>query len=287
MIRDKSEIKSLGLDDSDGTVRGRLLADVVSDDAQSWPKYRRFGIFDEGREWRVIARTATTLTVAGDQRDFVIVDDTLNLTRVIATSPFSSTPLTVSLRTMAFNSTSQQYETTFTFLEAVPALSLDRGDFLNIATIRPAHFQIFNIQSLVAGANGGAVITDPDNVLVSEDPIYKRDMFLVGDLVEISGSDVNDGLYECRADFTDNGSTITVHLDGFINTPAGALGQLTLHLPPPQRVVATGRAVLEWYRAALTKGCDVQCRVPTTRQRWFTIIGADIGRSDEVEPDIP
>ena len=295
MIRSKTEIASLGLDD-DGTVRGRLLSlapnPLETDDAQQWPRYKRFAIFGPGREWEIIDATpgtpSSTIVVAGDQSDFVIEGDEVNITRVIVSELFTSTAYTVTAVVAAYNSGHAQYETTITVTGTIASLELDRGDFLNTKTIRPASYQVYAISSFTTGANGTVTITDPQNVLVSGDMLCAADMFMCEDLVEISGSEgaINDGYYECRLDRTDNGSTITVHLDGYLNSVSGgAKGNLTLHLPAPRRVIGTGRAVLSWYRTSLRAGSIVHCRAIDTRNRWFEVIAADIGPSDFVEPD--
>ncbi len=287
--RSKTDAPSAAHPD-DGTVRGRLLSDLVSDDLRRTKKYKRFGIFSEGREWEVIAATAgtptSTLVVAGDQRDFVLIGDTLNLTRVIATAKFSSIPYVVTA--VSYDGGTEQ--TTFTVTGTIASLELDGGDFVNTERLRHASYCVYDIADLTLGEDGSVEIADPDTVITAGDPICACDMFLVEDLVEITGSEdgINDGLYDCRADFTDNGDTITVHLDGYLNdVGAGAKGQLILHLPPLDRVTDTGRAVLEWWRASLSAGSNIQCRKPLTRNRWFVIVGADLGPSTAPEPDDP
>ena len=301
MIRHKSEFASLGLD-ADGTVRGRLLSELLNDDAQRWPKYRRFGIFAEGFEWQVIRATSNTIVIDDTSSaatrylglsDLILPGDTINLTRVIASEPFTSTPFTVTAATIALNVGSGRYETTITVVEAVSDLADDNGNFLNLATIRPMFWQTYAIASHTTGASGDVVINDPADVLTGEDPWSCADLFLCEDLVQIAGSQaaINDGLYECRADFEVNGDgiTITVKLDGWLNAiaPGDALGTLTFLPPPPKRVVATGKAVLPWYYPVLYAGSIVHCRAIDTRHRWFEILQSEQGPSYEPEPDLP
>ncbi|MFM9964419.1 MAG: hypothetical protein ACKV2Q_24720 [Planctomycetaceae bacterium] len=290
MNREKSEIKSLGLDD-EGTVRGRLLGDVQTDDPQRWPKYRRFGIFGEGFEWEVVSATGTTLTVAYDRSDFIRVGDTIDLTRVLAAEPFASTPFTVTAVVVAFNSTTSRDETTVTLLEAVPTLTIDGGDFLSTGTIWPADWQVYEIQSQTSGLPGDVVIVNPNGVIGENDPWCACDLFLCEDLVRIDGSfeSANDGLAECRADFTDNGGTITVKLAGYLNAiaPGNPLGTLTFLPPPPRRVIGIGRAVMSMSRAMIFTGNNVACREIDTRNRWFEILSADNGPSAPAQPTFP
>lgn len=303
MIRDKSRITSLGLDDAEGTVRGRMLGDIVTDDAQLWPKKGRFGIFAPGWEWPIIAFTtgspSSTITVALDQRDFVEVGDTLNVTRVIVSEAFASRPFVVASIAYAFNGATDQYETTFTLTGTLGTLAIDGGDFVNLAPlagetfpIRPAAWQSFPILSQTTGVNGSLVIAKPSDNLPSDGPWEPTEMFQADDVVLITGSAnaINDGEWTCRAAFANNtpAGFATVPLAGYLNATGGVLGTVTMLLPAPLRVVAIGRVVLRAYRYWLLARSVVRARLIDQQHGLYEIlIPADIGASDAPAPDDP
>jgi hypothetical protein len=289
MRRVKTELISPG-QPIEGTLRGRLFGPVISDDPQSWPRYRRLAIFDEGFEWPIIDADASSVTLRGSAAFALLADDVVNLTRVMAAEAFQSTPFTVVGSVAAFNAIAGQFETVVTLVETVPTLALDGGDWLNMETIRAAPFQKATISS-VDDVNRDIVVPQVDDVsdLVTglTTMICACDMFLADDEVTISGTPggVNDGRFKCRSDFTNSPGITTIHLDGSLAASAGG-GLITLHLPPPLRVVATGRAVLRWYRVALEAGAIVHCRRIDTRGNWWEIVSPDFGPSVPVEPDI-
>jgi len=302
MKRDKSDITSLGLD-AEGTVRGRMLGDVVTDDAQLWPKKQRFGILAPGWEWPIVAAVSgtpsSTITVAFDQRDFVSVGDTLNLTRVIVSEAFASRPFVVTSIAYAFSGAHNQYETTFTVTGTIGALALDGGDYVNLAPlagavfpIRPAAWQSFPILSQTTGANGSLVINKPADILPSDAPWEPTEMFQADDVVLITGSEnaINDGEWTCRAAFENNTPSgfATVPLRGYVNATGGDLGTVTMLLPSPLRVVAIGRVVLRAYRYWLLARSLVRARLIDQQHELYEIvIPADIGASDAPAPDAP
>ena len=302
MTRVKSELVYAGLDE-EGTVRGRMLGDIVTDDAQLWPKKGRFGIFAPGWEWPIISfvsgAPSSTITVALDQRDFVQVGDTLNVTRVIVSEAFASRPFVVSAIGYAFNGSTNQYETTFTLTGTIGALALDGGDYVNLAplagetfSIRPAAWQSFPILSQTTGASGSIVINKPADNLPSDGPWEPTEMFCADDVVLITGSEnaINDGEWTCRANFANNSPAgfATVPLSGYVNDTGGALGTVTMLLPTPLRVIEIGRVVLRAYRYWLLARSVVRARLIDQQHGLYEIIiPADIGASDAPAPDDP
>lgn len=299
MNRQKSELASVAID-SDGTARGILLADVVTDLGLMWPKYRRVGLLGPGREWKVIGCASGlggTITVqggvqsSGNANDFVLAGDTLNLTRVKASEQFTSTPLTVTNVATAF--VSGAYRITFTFAGTVPSLSLDGYDFVNTALIRTASWQTWPILSHTTGANADVVISATTGQLsaVPDVALCDCDIFKCQDLVQVTGSGnaANNTIFECRSDMTDNTTTFTVHLDGYLNAvSSGGAGSITLLLPTPLRVVATARAVLRAHSITLSKGHVVRVRRNDEEQDWWEIQHvADLGPPQWFNPITP
>lgn len=315
MTEPKSHITSLGLD-REGSCRGILLSSVVTDLALLYPKYRRVGLLAPGREWKVIGAVPGlngSVTVLGGVQnrgnadDFVIVGDTLNLTRVKGTQvvagevtepgePFSSTPLTVTnIRVNSITPTGA-HEITFTFSasKTVPSLALDGYDFLNCESCRPAPWQTWDIHSHTIGANANVVIDGTTGQLdsVSDAALCACDTFLCQDLVQISGrgdNGKNNGLFECRADKTDNPGTCTIHLDGHLQSiTSGSLGTITLLLPTPLRVVGTARAVLRAHNISLAKGNVVRLRrSDEANDFWEIQHPADVGPPQWFNPVTP
>lgn len=302
MPEPKSHFQSVGLDD-EGTARGLVLRDVVTDLAMMWPKYTRIGLLGHGREWKVCAASPGlngTITVVGGAQSggnanaFVDVGDELNLTRVKGSDQFTSTPLTVTAVVSAYNATNGRYEVTFTFSGTVPSVALDGYDFLNTERTQAAAFQTWSIQSHTTGANSNVVITHPAGQLgaVPDTALCDCDVFQCGDLVKIAASGdsgKNDGLFECRANFTDGGATATIHLDGYLNTiVSGGLGTITQLLPMPLRVIGTTRAVCRAHDLALQRGNLVRVRrVDERHDFWEIMTVADLGPPQWFDPVTP
>lgn len=273
MIRDKTEIKSLGLD-SEGTVRGRLLRGIITDDPKNWPKYARFEIWEDGRDFPLISTTSTTLVVEGDVTEYVAAGDEILVRDSAAADGTYTVGTPISYASGL---------TTITVDGPVSSGTITDASVASIRVVRPSRWQTFNIQAQTTGANGTITIIGVTGYGPPTQPICECDMFLIGDEVLIAGSTdgINDGLYNCRADFTDDSGQRTIYLDGFLNA-AATLGQVTLQLPPPQRVKGYGMAVLRWYRAELLADCIVHARPIDSRGRWFEIIAADVGPDDIV-----
>lgn len=290
------------------TVLGIMLTSVVTDQALMYPKYRRVGILAPGREWKVTGCTpgaGGTISVRsgiqprGNADDFVIVGDTLNLTRVKGTQfvgttitspgePFSTTPLTVTAISAPPNS-----DITFTFAESVPSIAADGYDFLNSASCRPAPWQTWDIMSHSTGANANVVIDATTGQLsnVPDATLCECDLFLTQDLVQITGSGnpANNGIFECRADMTAGALTHTIKLDGHLSAvTAGGNGRITLLLPTPMRVIRTARAVLRAHSISLVKGNVVRLRrSDEARDFWEIQHVADGGPPQWFDPLLP
>lgn len=232
----------------------------------------------------ITATTSIMLTLTGDVRPeaitghFVVVESagSANGTYTI----FGVNPELVSGKTQV------------TVAEAVGASTLTGSSTATIlrsvltTTIRPDSRLTYAISSVGAGDPGSITIADPSSSLGGDDPICACDMFLEGQSVIVEGTSGgdNDGVFKCRKAFTDNGSTITVYLDGVVVSSTG--GTMTLKVPPPLCVKSKAMAVNRWYRVSLSEGAIVHT-LPPDGDRWCEIIAADVGPSDPAEPDAP
>lgn len=281
MRRDKTELEHIGLN-FEGTVRGRLLRDIpVVDHPKEWPKYARFEIWEDGRDFHIVATTANSIKVEGLVTDLIAAGDEL----IVRDSGAIDGNYTA-----AGGNTYSLGITTFPVVEAVGTPTLGEDSTLSTRVVRPSvQWQTFPIVALTAtGANGSLTVADPSS-FYPPIPICECDMFLKGDsvLIQNSAGGVNDGLWKCRADYTVASAQRTIYLDGYLNPIAsGSLGQIILQLPPPQRVAGYGMAVLRWYRAELLADSIVHCRRIDARGDWYEIIAADIGPDDVTPPYI-
>lgn len=329
------------------TLRGRLMANLVSDDVIGWPKFCLMEVLGVGRVFAITGSTATTIDIDGDVTDFIKVDDVVSLWG-------DDTPLTVTIVSYSSGTTTLTITEDFTVTDELAAVTVasipDGNRFVLSGDYRPecitGHFVsvsgcggadgIYTIfgtsyasgnttiivsEAIPSGTAGGdlvilrslvqpaiypdsrltyaitalgvadpgsVTIGDPSLVLSGSDPIDPDDMFLEGMLVEITGSEdgLNDGVFKCRKAFTDNGSTITIWLDGEIVSTSAPLGEITLKVPPPLRVTGKSMAVLRWYRASLYARAIVHT-LPPDGDGWCEIVAADIGPSVPAEPDDP
>ena len=329
------------------TLRGRLMADLVSDDVIGWPKFCLMEVLGVGRVFAITGSTSTTIDVDGDVTDFVAVDDVVTLWSEEA-------PLTVTAVSYSSGTTTLTIEEDFTVTDELSAVTVDdlpdgnrfvvsgdyrpeciTGHFVSVSGCGGADgiYTIFGtsyasgnttiivsetIPSGTAGGDlvilrslmqpaiypdprltyastalgvadpGSVTIGDPSLVLGGSDPLDPDEMFLEGMLVEITGSEdgLNDGVFRCRKAFTDNGTTITIWLDGEIVSTSSPLGEVTLKVPPPLCVTSKSMAVLRWYRASLYARSIVHT-LPPDGDGWCEIVAADIGPSVPAEPDDP
>lgn len=244
-------------------------------------------LVDELTPTVITATTATTITITGDVRPdcitghylivenagsangtytiFSVVEDLVSgNTRVVVNEAVGTPTLTGSSTATIVRSVMQR-------------------------TIHPDSRLTYAIQSVVAGNPGDITINDPALTLTDpDDPITADEMFLEGMRVEITGSNnaENDGVYRCRKSYVDNGSTITIYLDGVLATPTGAKGSVTLKVPPPLCVISKADAVLRWYQSTLYAHSIVHT-LPPDGDEWCEIIGSDIGPSQPADPDVP
>ena len=156
-------------------------------------------------------------------------------------------------------------------------------------TIHPSTLLTYDILSLTVGATGDITISSPAGILSGDDPICECDMFEEGHEVIISGSEngLKDGTFRCRKCFSDVAGIRTIYLDGeIVSVGGGAMGIVTLKVPPPLVPKRKSLAVLRWYRTTLPKGAIVHT-LPPDGGGWHEIIASDIGPSSSDDPEEP
>ena len=277
----KSDFKSPG-HDFDGTVRGRLLRNItVPDDPKNWPKYARFEIWGDGRDFHLTGSGSNSLIVEGDVTELVVAGDVITVRDSGAAN---------GSYTAAGGNSYGLGLTTFPVVESVPSPTIVEDSTASVSAVNFSRWQLHPILSITSTGTASEIkIAQLSSYQPPAVPICECDMFLTGDSVRIrnSGGAINDGDWTCRADFTEAGGLRSVFLEGYLNpVVSGSLGQLVLLLPPPQRVVRYGRAVQRWYRAELLADAIVHGRPIDQRGEWYEIIAADIGPDDviPVEP---
>lgn len=157
-------------------------------------------------------------------------------------------------------------------------------------TIHPSPLLIYDILSVTAGSQGDVTIASPATTLTGSDPICECDMFEELHKVTITGSEdaANDGDYRCRKCYTDSAGVRTIYLDGVLSAigGGGALGTITLDVPPPLVPKRKGLASLRWYRASIPKGAIIHT-LPPDGGGWHEIIASDVGPGAADEPEEP
>lgn len=231
----------------------------------------------------ITAMDGNTITVTGDVRPECITG------HVITVASSGSANGNYTIKHTAKSSTN----TIITIEESSPTATI--GGSSTVAVLRSLMQNAihaddrltYTISSMTTGALGTVTIPDPVLTLTSGDPIAGPDMFLEGHRVTISGSTdgVNDGVYRCRKAFLDNGSTITIYLDGTLAT-AATPGTITLDVPRPWCVKSKALAALRWYRTTIAAGSIIHT-LPPDGDEFYDILGADIGPSLTPDPDDP
>lgn len=292
MSRSKSEFTSVGLD-AEGTLRGPLLWDLATDDPWQWPKYSAFQQTSEGRDFRLVATGANTLTIrgvlslliTGDFTWSFVADDVIDV--VNAGGADGQYTVVSSVATTAVIGVETLNVTVITVVETVPASTLNDDSRVSTPEVRWPTWLTYPISSHTTGANGEIVIPNPVLVLPVDSPVFEYDLFYTHDLVRISGSynGLNDGEAKCIADRDGdvNTPTLTVYTDQFLNAiPTGeAKGLLTIILPPPLREHSGEwqRGVNRAYRTLLRAGTFIQGRRMDQRGDFVEISGTDIASS--------
>lgn len=298
MPEPKTHLTSLGLD-SEGTLRGPLLWELASDDPMQWPKYSAFQRLEEGRDFRLVATGAHTLTIRGVLSLLITGDFTWSFAAgdvidvVGAGGADGQYTVASSVATTAVISSSTLNVTEITVIETVPASTLTADSRVSTPEVRWPSWLTYPISSHTLGASGEIVIPNPALVLPEDSPVFDYDLFYTHDLVRITGSfhGLNDGEAKCVLDRDGDVTTptFTVYTDAYLNViPTGeAKGNLTIILPPPLREQSGkwGRAVSRAYRSLLRADTLVQCRRMDERGDFAEISGADIASSVPLFPE--
>lgn len=309
MRRDKSELIDPGLD-VEGTTRGVLTRDVVTDDPLQWPRYAPMLVLEEGRDFRLVGATSTTLTIrgvlslldSGDHRFAFAAGDVIQVVNAGAANGTYTVAGTTFNGGVPGTTTITVAETVGTAtLVAFSRSALTTFSRVTTPTIRWPTWLSYAIQSQTTGATPNVTVMHPIGFLPTDSPVCECDMFLMHDLVEITGSyqGLNDGIRIVRANYTQTGSTSgdtrTIYLDGYLNVIPGGqpLGTIRLVMPPPLRLkpgtllTDYRRAVMRWYRALAKDGAAIQARRIDERGDWSDMSAADIAvnyADDPIEP---
>lgn len=286
-MRDKTELKSLGLDGAT-LVRGRLSHPraLVSDYPEEFPAFGEIELLCRGREWMLISASSSQFVVSGDARYFVIVGDVIQCRDAgDATGDFTVTAISYA-----------SGQSTITVEETIGTLTLDSvgyGSRITTDTIRPARWMTHNVLSVNTVANTITIArpntssTWPSGSWTDYDaPIQSADMFLRSHRMLWAGCDnaSNNGEWTLRDDWTEVSTTRTLYLEGVVGA-ASTLGTVTLIGPAPLRFDRFAMATHRQYLGSVQPGALVWAIAFRDESEFPEIVSADWGPSAPPGPE--